>query len=96
MPFAEWEEELVRYGRKHPHMRIIDSMDAIRPIMSRLSMLAPFDDHGIHLKVATSTHSAEWLLTVPHLTVYVWLRSPIQPVRPMIGNVSHAEASRGR
>ena len=64
MPFAEWEDELVRYGRKHPRMRIIDSMDAIRPIMSRLSMLAPFDDHGIHLKVATSMHPAEALLLV--------------------------------
>ncbi|CAL5227409.1 g10367 [Coccomyxa viridis] len=46
----EWEEELVRYSAKHPSMRIIDSMEAIRPIMSRLSMLAPFGDHGIHLK----------------------------------------------
>ncbi len=64
MPFAEWEDELVRYGRKHPRMRIIDSMDAIRPIMSRLSMLAPFDDHGIHLKVVTSMHPAEALLLV--------------------------------
>ena len=45
-------------------MRIIDSMDAIRPIMSRLSMLAPFDDHGIHLKVVTSMHPAESLLLV--------------------------------
>ncbi len=53
---AEWEEELVRYSAKHPSMRIIDSMDAIRPIMSRLSMLAPFGDHGIHLK-AWSPHS---------------------------------------
>lgn len=48
---TEWEEELVRYCEKHPNMRIVDSMDAIRPIMSRLSMLAPFGDHGIHLKV---------------------------------------------
>lgn len=40
----------MRYSAKHPTMRIIDSMDAIRPIMSRLSMLAPFGDHGIHLK----------------------------------------------
>ena len=50
---AEWEEELVRYSAKHPTMRIIDSMDAIRPIMSRLSMLAPFGDHGIHLKAGS-------------------------------------------
>ena len=58
-PFTEWEEELVRYSRKHPRMRIIDSMDAIRPIMSRLSMLAPFDDHGIRLKVVISRESAK-------------------------------------
>ena len=70
-PFAEWEDELVRYGRKHPRMRIIDSMDAIRPIMSRLSMLAPFDDHGIHLKVVSSIHSAVSLLLVPHSILYV-------------------------
>ena len=49
----------MRYSRKHPHMRVIDNMEAIRPIMSRLSMLAPFDDHGIHLKVITSTDFAE-------------------------------------
>lgn len=48
--FSEWEDELDRYSGKHPHMRVIDTMDAIRPIMSRLSMLAPFGDHGIHLK----------------------------------------------
>ena len=40
----------MQYSAKHPSMRIIDSMDAIRPIMSRLSMLAPFGDQGIHLK----------------------------------------------
>ena len=41
----------MRYSGKHPNMHIIDTMDAIRPIMSRLSMLAPFGEHGIHLKV---------------------------------------------
>lgn len=41
----------MRYSERHPNMRIIDTMDAIRPIMSRLSMLAPFGEHGIHLKV---------------------------------------------
>ena len=53
---TEWEEELVRYCEEHPNMRIVDSMDAIRPIMSRLSMLAPFGDHGIHLKVQPMYH----------------------------------------
>ncbi|BDA40908.1 Inositol-tetrakisphosphate 1-kinase 5 [Coccomyxa sp. Obi] len=45
----EWEEELAEYSREHPHMRIIDSFDKIRPIMSRFSMLAPFDTDGISL-----------------------------------------------
>ena len=40
---TEWEEELAEYSKEHPHMRIVDSFDRIRPIMSRFSMLAPFD-----------------------------------------------------
>lgn len=51
---TEWEEELAEYSREHPHMRIIDSFDKIRPIMSRFSMLAPFDTNGIFLKVSPS------------------------------------------
>ena len=32
-------------------MRVVDSFDAIRPIMSRFSMLAPLDKDGIRLQV---------------------------------------------
>ena len=75
-------------------MRIIDSMDAIRPIMSRLSMLAPFDDHGIHLKVVTCIHPRESLLSVLHSILYCHcLQSPLQLVHPMSGSISCAEAS---
>ncbi len=49
---TEWEEELAEYSREHPHMRIVDSFDKIRPIMSRFSMLAPFDTNGISLVVS--------------------------------------------
>ncbi len=55
----------MRYSAKHPSMRIIDSMEAIRPIMSRLSMLAPFGDHGIHLKAGP-----------PHNTCHTWTSAP--------------------
>ena len=48
---AEWEEELAQYSKEHPRMRVVDSFDAIRPIMSRFSMLAPLDQDGIRLQV---------------------------------------------
>lgn len=51
VPMTEWEEELKEYSMEHPHMRVVDSFDKIRPIMSRFSMLAPFERNGIHLRV---------------------------------------------
>ncbi len=48
---TEWEEELAAYSKEHPSMRVVDSFDAIRPIMSRFSMLAPLDKDGIRLQV---------------------------------------------
>ncbi len=56
---TEWEEELAEYSREHPHMRIVDSFDKIRPIMSRFTMLAPFDTNGISLMVSPTFHFQE-------------------------------------
>ena len=38
-------------------MRVVDSFDAIRPIMSRFSMLAPLDKDGIRLQVRAACAS---------------------------------------
>ena len=50
---AEWEEELAEYQREHPRLRVVDAFDAIRPIMSRATMLAPLEPNGIELRVST-------------------------------------------
>ena len=83
----------MRYGARNPTMRIIDSMDAIRPIMSRLSMLAPFDDHGIHLKARPPPmiQPVDWqsgfcIQTLPH-------GCGLASDKVAVG---HAAASRGR
>ena len=49
---AEWEEELAEYQREHPRLRVVDAFDAIRPIMSRATMLAPLEPNGIELRVS--------------------------------------------
>ncbi|KAK9822224.1 hypothetical protein WJX81_000985 [Elliptochloris bilobata] len=48
----EWEEELADYQREHPGLRVVDTFDAIRPIMSRATMLAPLEPDGIELQEA--------------------------------------------
>lgn len=50
---AEWEEELAEYQREHPRLRVVDAFDAIRPIMSRATMLAPLEPNGIEVRVST-------------------------------------------
>ena len=48
-------------------MRVVDSFDAIRPIMSRFSMLAPLDQDGIRLQVFLPCTSADNELHAPVL-----------------------------
>ena len=52
---AAWEVQLIEYKKQHPEVRIFDTFDHIRPLLSRATMLAGIGKEGICLQARSTT-----------------------------------------
>lgn len=49
---AEWESNLLEFARQHPEVAVIDSVDGIRTVQNRSTMLSPLQGDGILIHVS--------------------------------------------
>ncbi len=49
--YTDFEQQLRDYHAKHPHVRVLDDMDAIQPLFNRATMLDPVQGEGIVVEV---------------------------------------------